>query len=51
MKILMTGICDFVGSNVARWFRENVSGTEIFRLDNLARAGVVRHLAPRWKKF
>jgi CDP-paratose 2-epimerase len=46
MKILITGICGFVGSNVARWFRENVSGTEIFGLDNLARAGVVRNLAP-----
>jgi CDP-paratose 2-epimerase len=46
MKILMTGICGFVGSNVARWFRENVSGSEIFGLDNLARAGVVRNLAP-----
>jgi CDP-paratose 2-epimerase len=45
MKILITGICGFVGSSVARWFRENVSGSEIFGLDNLARAGVVRNLA------
>ena len=46
MKILITGICGFVGSNIARWFRENVLGSEIFGLDNLARAGVARNLAP-----
>lgn len=46
MKILITGICGFVGSNLARWFRENVSGSEIFGLDNLARTGVARNLAP-----
>src|SRR5689334_10337398 len=46
MKILITGICGFVGSNLARWFREHVSGCEIFGLDNLVRAGTARNLAP-----
>jgi CDP-paratose 2-epimerase len=46
MKILITGICGFVGSNLARWFRENVCGSEIFGLDNLVRTGTARNLAP-----
>lgn len=39
MKILITGVCGFVGSALAKHLRENLEGLEIFGLDNLMRPG------------
>jgi CDP-paratose 2-epimerase len=39
VKILITGICGFVGSSVARELKARVAGIEIFGLDNLSRPG------------
>ena len=39
MKILLTGICGFVGSRIAEWFVENQSTWQVFGIDNLCRAG------------
>ncbi|HEY7209193.1 MAG TPA: NAD-dependent epimerase/dehydratase family protein [Bryobacteraceae bacterium] len=39
MKVLITGICGFVGSRLAKCLRELVPGIEIFGIDNLLRPG------------
>src|SRR6266404_4540474 len=39
MKILITGICGFVGSALARELRQRVENLDIFGVDNLSRAG------------
>jgi CDP-paratose 2-epimerase len=39
MKILITGGCGFVGSNLAIYFKKQNIGTEINSLDNLSRKG------------
>jgi CDP-paratose 2-epimerase len=39
MRICLSGICGFVGSSLARWFRDAGEGVSIFGLDNLARPG------------
>ena len=39
MKILITGGCGFVGSNLAIYFKNNQIGTKINTLDNLSRKG------------
>jgi CDP-paratose 2-epimerase len=39
MRILITGICGFVGNTLARGLREGWSDWEIVGLDNLVRAG------------
>jgi CDP-paratose 2-epimerase len=39
MKILITGVCGFVGSSLARTFCEGGSGFEIHGVDNLCRPG------------
>jgi CDP-paratose 2-epimerase len=39
MRILITGICGFVGSNLARLLRRHVEGLEIVGIDNLVRPG------------
>lgn len=39
MKILITGICGFVGSTLAKAFKEHHIDYEIFGIDNLARPG------------
>src|SRR5437016_7861400 len=39
MKILITGICGFVGSTLALELQKLISGLEIFGLDNLSRPG------------
>jgi CDP-paratose 2-epimerase len=39
MKVLITGICGFVGSILARELHRHVEGIEIFGIDNLVRPG------------
>ena len=39
MKILITGGCGFVGSNIAVFLKKRLKRTEIFSLDNLTRKG------------
>jgi CDP-paratose 2-epimerase len=39
MKILITGICGFVGSSLARALRERLENAEIFGVDNFSRPG------------
>ncbi len=39
MKILITGICGFVGSTLARRLRAHRDGIEIFGIDNFSRPG------------
>ena len=39
MRILITGVCGFVGSTLARGLREDWPDWEIVGLDNLIRAG------------
>ena len=39
MKILITGVCGFVGSNLARSLVERIEGVEILGIDNLSRPG------------
>jgi len=41
MKILITGGCGFVGSNLAIYFKDNNVGTRINSLDNLSRKGTL----------
>ena len=49
MKILITGGCGFVGSNLAIYFKNNRIGTKINTLDNLSRKGSLLNLV-RLKK-
>lgn len=39
MKLLITGICGFVGSTIARSWLDAVPGVTIYGMDNLVRAG------------
>ena len=39
MKVLISGVCGFVGSQLARYLRQSFEGIEILGLDNLARSG------------
>jgi len=39
MKILITGICGFAGSQIARRLAETISGLTLYGLDNLSRPG------------
>ena len=39
MKILITGGCGFVGSNLAVFLKKNIKNSTIFSLDNLCRKG------------
>jgi len=50
MKILITGGCGFVGSNLAIYFKENQIGTQINSLDNLSRSGSLLNLNRLRKK-
>jgi CDP-paratose 2-epimerase len=50
MKILISGICGFVGSNLAHGLLDNVSSREIVGLDNLSRAGSQLNLEPLRKR-
>lgn len=50
MKILISGICGFVGSTLARALLDNVSSRVIIGLDNLSRAGSPFNLEPLRKR-
>ena len=50
MKILITGVCGFVGSTIAEELARSSSGYQLFGLDNLSRAGSEVNL-PRVKKY
>ena len=50
MKILITGGCGFVGSNLAIYFKDNHIGTQINSLDNLSRKGTLLNLDRLKKK-
>jgi CDP-paratose 2-epimerase len=50
MKILISGICGFVGSTLARGLLDNVAGREIIGLDNLSRAGSQLNIEPLRKR-
>src|SRR5947207_3443992 len=39
MRLLITGICGFVGSSVADWFRERDPSCEIIGIENFVRPG------------
>src|SRR5437870_1934700 len=39
MKVFITGICGFVGSSLATWFREHRTSFEISGIDNFIRPG------------
>ena len=39
MKVLITGVCGFAGSSIARFLLSSVSGCEIVGIDNLSRSG------------
>jgi CDP-paratose 2-epimerase len=39
LKLLITGICGFVGSTLARLYKTSVSGAEVFGVDNFSRPG------------
>ena len=39
MKILITGGCGFVGSNIAIYLKKNLKKVQIYSLDNLSRKG------------
>ena len=39
MKLLISGVCGFVGSSLARYFREHDSAIEVAGFDNFIRAG------------
>lgn len=39
MRIFITGVCGFAGASLARWFRKNIEGAQIFGVDNLLRPG------------
>jgi CDP-paratose 2-epimerase len=54
MKLLITGICGFVGQTLARTLTEEISGLEILGIDNLIRPGSElnrRQLEPPGTKF
>lgn len=50
MKILISGICGFVGSSIAHGLLDNVAGREIIGLDNLSRAGSTLNIAALRKR-
>lgn len=46
MRILITGICGFVGSTLAKALRQHSASYEIFGIDNLSRSGSWLNKAP-----
>lgn len=45
MKILITGICGFVGSALAKQLLQRLDGLELYGLDNFIRPGSERNRA------
>ena len=45
MRLLITGICGYVGSRMAMYFAEASPGVEIYGIDNLSRAGAETSIA------
>ena len=45
MKILITGICGFVGSSLANSLHDAIAGVQILGIDNLSRSGADRNRA------
>jgi CDP-paratose 2-epimerase len=50
MKILISGVCGFVGNNLAQGLLGNVGGREIIGLDNLSRSGSQLNVEPLRKR-
>jgi CDP-paratose 2-epimerase len=50
MKILISGVCGFVGSSIAHGLLDNVAGREIIGVDNLSRPGSQLNVAPLRKR-
>jgi len=50
MRILVSGVCGFVGSTIATGLLDNVRSREIIVLDNLSRAGSQVNLEPSRKR-
>lgn len=50
MKILISGVCGFVGSNLAHGLLDNVAAREIIGVDNLSRPGSQLTIAPLRKR-
>ena len=50
MKILITGGCGFVGSNIAIYLKDKISNVKIDSLDNLSRKGSILNYK-RLKKY
>jgi CDP-paratose 2-epimerase len=50
MKILISGVCGFVGSSLAHGLLDNVAAREIIGLDNLSRPGSELNVAPLRKR-
>lgn len=50
MKILISGVCGFVGSNLAHGLLDNVAAREIIGVDNLSRPGSQLNIAPLRKR-
>ena len=46
MKLLITGVCGFVGSALAHSFIEGFQGVEIWGIDNLVRKGSETNVEP-----
>ncbi|MEM7010352.1 MAG: NAD-dependent epimerase/dehydratase family protein [Verrucomicrobiota bacterium] len=46
MRVLITGICGFVGATIARQLLNECEGVELFGLDNLSRSGSQLNLEP-----
>jgi nucleoside-diphosphate-sugar epimerase len=46
MRVLITGICGFAGSSLARSLLEHLEGLSLFGVDNLSRAGSETNLEP-----
>ena len=46
MRLLITGVCGFVGSTLARAIREHFADWEVFGVDNLSRGGASLNMEP-----
>ena len=44
MKILITGGCGFVGSNISIFLKKKMKIVDIYSLDNLTRQGSIENL-------